>query len=263
MNNKNPMNQTNSMNENKDINKDIKSSVLEQIQTGKINMRPHFHFVLGVVSLIIVAVLTLLISSLLISFIIFSLVASGKLFLFGFGMRGFLMFFLLFPWFLLIFEIILIALLEWLIKKFKFGYRSSLSRLVFVILLASIAIGVIIVITPFHSSIQQRAEQRNLPIPFVGDFYRGIRRPPPGQEIFRGIVTDVGTSSFILNQKGNDGDNDANDLQNQKYVITLPLGVPKIIIPTVGDTVFVAGKLMPDNTVQAYGFQKFSSGDIR
>jgi hypothetical protein len=247
MNNKNHMNQ----------NKDIKSLVLEKIQAGKINMKPRFYFVLKVVSLMAVAVLTLLTSSLLISFIIFSLVTSGKLFLFGFGARGFLMFFVLFPWPLLIIEVVLIVLLEWLIKKFKFGYRSSLSRLVFIILLASIAIGVIIDITPFHSSFLHRAEQSNLPLPVVGDYYRGIRRPPPTQEIFRGVVSDIGTSSFVLSQKA-----DASEgTSSQKYIILLPPGVPQSAFPTVGDTVFVAGRLMPDSTVRAFGFQKFSGPD--
>lgn len=235
-------------------NKDIKSFVLEKIQSGKINMRPRFYFVLGVVSLIIVSILTLVTSSLLISFIIFSLITSGKLFLFGFGAHGFLMFFALFPWLLLFVEIVFIILLEWLIKKFKFGYRSSLSRLVFVILLISVAISVIIDITPLHSTLLRRAEQRNLPL--VGDYYRGIRRPPSAQEIFRGVVSDVGTSSFVLTQRNGDEEN-----PSQAYIINFPAGVPQVVIPTVGDTVFVAGKLMPDNTVQAYGFQKFSSPD--
>lgn len=238
-NNKNKMNH---MNENE--NKDIKSLVLEKIQSGKINMRPRFYFVLKVISLAFVAVLILLISSLLISFIIFSLAASGKMSLLGFGTRGFLMFFVLFPWPLLIVEIALIILLEWLIKKFRFGYRSSLSRLVFVILLISIAISLMINITPLHNTLQNRAEHRDLP--FVGDYYRGIRRPPPNQEIFRGTVSSVSTSSFVL-----DG----------KYVINLPPNTSQLL-PSPGDTVFVAGQLMPDGKVRAFGFQKFSISGI-
>lgn len=237
-------------------NNDIKNQVLEKIQTGKINMRPRFYFILGVVSLVVVSIVTLLISSLLVSFMIFSLVASGRLFLFGFGLHGFLMFFILFPWPLLIIEIAFIVLLEWLIKKFKFGYRSSLSRLVLVILLASIAISVVIGITPLHSNLQRRAERRNLPLPFVGDFYRGIRRPVPGQEIFRGVVSGVGTSSFMLSSK-----NDADETSNQNYVIILPPGSSHTVVPVVGDMVFVAGKLTSSSTVQAYGFQKFLSPD--
>lgn len=235
-------------------NKDIKSLVLEKIETGKINMRPRFYFMLQVVSLVVVALFTLLVSSLLISFIIFSLNVSGKLFLFGFGTRGCWVFFALFPWSLLIVEIALVILLEWLIKKFKFGYRSSISRLVFAILLVSLGISIIINIISLHSTLLRLAEQRNLP--FVGNYYRGIRRPPPGQEIFRGVVSDVSTSSFILNQKENAGDE-----SNQKYLITLPLGMPQAIVLKVGDTVFVAGKLLSGNLVQAYGFQKFSSPD--
>jgi hypothetical protein len=235
-------------------NKDIKSFVLDKIQSGKISMRPRVYFVLKVVSLVVVSVLTLLTSSLLVSFIIFSLVNSGKLFLLGFGLHGFLMFFALFPWPLFVVEIILIVLLEWLIKRYQFGYRTSLSRLVFVILLVSVVISAIINITPFHSTLLHRAEQRNLP--FVGDYYRGIRRPPSGQEIFRGVVSDVGTSTFVLNQRGDVGDGGI-----QKYIIDVPPNVPRSVFPAVGDTVFVAGKLLPDNDVQAYGFQKFLSPD--
>jgi hypothetical protein len=245
MNNKKHMNQ----------NKDIKNIVLEKIQTSKINMKPRFYFVLQVVSLIAVAVITLLVSSLLISFIIFSVIASGRLFLLGFGTHGFWMFLILFPWPLLIIEIALIILLEWLIKRFKFGYKLSLSRLVFAILLISILIGFIIVITPLHSTLQRRAEQRNLPL--FGGYYRDIRRPPPGQEIFRGIVSDVGTSSFILNQEDEIG-----DVLNKKSLVVFPPGTPQVMVPMFGDTVFVAGQLMPDGTIQAYGFQTFLSTDF-
>ena len=244
----------NFMNENE--NNNIKSLVLEKIQTGKISMRPRFYFMLKVVSLVFVSVLTLLTSSLLVSFIIFSLVSSGKLFLFGFGFRGFLIFFLLFPWPLLLIEIALILLLEWLIKKFKFGYRTSLSRLVFVILLMSIVMSVLIIITPLHDGLQHRAEKRSLP--FVGDYYRGIRRPAPGQEIFRGTVSSIGTSSFLLNQIV-DIDDGTSSL---RYVVVLPPDVFQGVMPAVGDTVFVAGHLLPDNTVQTYGFQKFSAPDV-
>jgi hypothetical protein len=236
-------------------NKNIKSSVLEKIQTGKINMRPRSYFLLEVASLMFVAFLTLITSSLLISFIIFSLVSSGKLFLFGFGARGFLMFFSVFPWPMLIVEIALIVLLEWLIKKFKFGYRSSLSRLVFFILLVSIAIGTIIDISPLHNVLQRKAERRSLPI--VGSFYRGIRRPPPGQEIFRGTVSDVGTSSFVLRQ-----DYGETGTSTKEYVIILPPGTSRTTILTIGDMVFVAGRLMFDDTVHAYGFQKFLPSSV-
>ena len=250
------MNQMNTMNENE--NKKLKDSVLEKIETGKINMKPRFYFVAEVTALIVVAILTLLTSSLLVSFIIFSLIASGKLFLLGFGVRGLLTFFVLFPWSLLIVEIIFIILLEWLIKKFKFGYRSSLTRLVFVILLISIALSVVIIITPFHNILQNRAEQRNLPI--IGSYYRGLRRPIPDQEIFRGVVSNVGTSSFVIDQSVDVDDNEAS---NSYYLIDLPPNVPSSFFPSVGDTVFVAGKLTSYDTVEAYGIQKFSTSDIQ
>ena len=137
------MNENNNHNQiNESSLRDIKSHVLQQIQAGKISMKPKFHHLLKIISLVVVACFTLLISSFLVSFIVFSIVESGKLFLLGFGARGFLIFFFLFPWSLLVIEIAFIILLEWLIKKFKFGYRSSLTTLILVILCISILISI-------------------------------------------------------------------------------------------------------------------------
>jgi hypothetical protein len=42
----------------------------------------------------------------------------------------------------------------------------------------------------------------------------------------------------------------------------VPAGMPQSALPTFGDTIFVAGHVMPDNTtVRAYGFRKFLTPD--
>lgn len=239
-------------------NKNIKNEVLDKIKAGEINMRPKFYFLLNVIALIVIAVLALVTSSMLVSFIVFSLMASGKMFLLGFGLRGFMMFFVLFPWPLLIIEVAFIVLLEWLLKKFKFGYRTSFSRLIIAILAISLVVSAIITLTPIHNNMLRRAEKKDLPI--FGDYYRGIRRPAKGTEVFRGVVSSVGTSSFVLDQQM-DGDVDSDD-RVQSYLINLPQNISQENIPGVGEVVFVGGKLMPDNTVQAYGFKKLQKLDV-
>ena len=237
------------MNENE--NKNIKDQVILKIRAGEISMKPKLYFWILAIALIVMSILTFLTSCLLISFIIFSLVASGKVLLLGFGIKGFLLFFLLFPWHLLIIEIIFILILEWLIKKFRFGYRSSLSKLVFVILLISIIVSILINITPLHQDFERRAQQKELPL--VGDYYREIRYSTPQKEIFVGIVSGVGTSSFILTQVIDSGESTS----SQSYVIHLPPNFSKQSLPYEGDKVFVAGQLMQEKSVNAYGFQKF------
>lgn len=236
--------------------KNIKKEVLEKIESGKISMKPRFFFVFKLVSLMVVSIFVFLISSFLVGFIGFSLIASGKLFLLGFGLRGLLIFFLIFPWTLLMVEIVLILLMEWLIKQFKFGYRSSLSMLVLMIIVVSIGISVIINSTPVHEFLLKRAERRDLPT-FFGDYYGNIRKPAPGQDIFRGVVSDVGTSSFVLNQ----AEDISKGIYNQKYFVVLPSNFSEQV-PEFGDTVFVAGRLFPENMIEAFGLQIFNSSDI-
>jgi hypothetical protein len=231
------------MNEN-EYNK-IKDRVLQKIQSGEVSMRPRFHFMLQLVALVLVVFFILMTSSLLISYVIFSLVESGRLVLLGFGFRGILTFFTSLPWMLILIEIVLIVLLEYLLKQFKLGYRSSFSTLFLVILCMSVAISLIIDSTSLHHTLQGRAEKGGLP--FVREYYRGIIRTLPNEEIFRGTAMVVGTSTFVLDST-TDG---------EKYLVALPPGL-SLGLPEQGQMVFVAGILLPNNVVQAYGFQKLS-----
>ena len=103
----------------------FKDAVLEKIRKGEVQMRPKAYFILKILLLIITILCILITSSLLISFIFFSIRISGKFFLLDFGVRGVLGFLVHFPWKILMVEVILIILLEWLLKNFKFGYRNS------------------------------------------------------------------------------------------------------------------------------------------
>jgi hypothetical protein len=243
------MNQMNNMNE---YNK-IKAEVLSEIKTGKINMRPRFYFGLKLVALILVAFVVLLISSFLVSFIIFSIIESGRMFVLGFGFRGVCIFFVLFPWLLLLIEILLIVLLEWLIKQFKFGYLMSLTTLSLIILCLSIAISIIIGSTPIHPALLRRAEQKSLPV--FGNFYRGIHRPPPQNGFIRGTISAIGTSSFTMIQTM-DADCGSTTAQITSVILPTPQAIAGLL---VGDTVLVVGQQFQDHLIRAFGIQKLSS----
>ena len=259
------MNQMNHMNENNkqpnnqvDSLRDMKSRVLAEIKTGKINMRPRFYFVIQVVALIVVAFITLLISSFLVSFIIFSIVESGRMFAFGFGLRGFFIFFALFPWVLFLIEIGLIVLLQWLIKQFKFGYRTSFAVLLLVILCVSVGISIIIESTPIHPALLRRAEQKSLPI--FGVLYRGIHRPPPQDGFIRGTISAISTSSFTMIQTI-DADDGSTTAQTTNVILPVPQLVGGLSVSglSVGDTVLVVGEQFKDHVIRAFGIQKLST----
>ena len=104
----------------------IEKKVFDKIESGEIKMRSKMYFVLKVALLVIVALLVLVTSALLVSFMIFSLRVSGRLFLLGFGDRGLLAFFVTFPWFILLADILFVVLFERLLNHFKFAYRTPL-----------------------------------------------------------------------------------------------------------------------------------------
>ncbi|MFA5830040.1 MAG: hypothetical protein WC843_06155 [Candidatus Gracilibacteria bacterium] len=203
---------------------------------------------LKLILLITVGVLALLTSSVLISFIIFSVNVSGKMFLLGFGARGISMFFLLFPWKILVINVLLLFLLEWLIKRFQFGYRRPFIYLLSCALAISIVAGLIINATPLHQAILKSNEERHLPV--IGSFYEHLRRPTDGRDVVRGVVITISGNSLTL--QADDLDNDHDD-GIRKVIMAPPIQIPNFI--KIGDLIFVAGDLR-DDQIFAFGIRK-------
>jgi len=227
---------------------DIKKSVLEKITRGEVHMRPRIYFIIKIISVIVVAALALFASALVVSFAFFSIHESGELFLLGFGARGLTTFLSLFPWGALIVAILLIVLLEWLLKHFRFTYRVPLLNMIFSGLFLVILIGLLITVTPFHAMLLDKADKGELPI--VGELYESIHMPHEDQGEFRGVVMSMSSSTLTITH--NDNDADADD------------GTRTVVVPAnfdtsqvkVGDRVYVAGD-MASGTVSAYGVQRF------
>lgn len=211
-------------------------------------MRSKAYFVLKLLLLITVGVLALLTSSLLISFIIFSVNVSGKMFLLGFGAHGISMFFLLFPWRILVIDVLLMFLLEWLIKRFQFGYRRPFIYLLSCVLAISIVAGLIINATPLHQILLRSTEERHLPV--IGIFYEHLRRPTDGRDVVRGIVLTISGNSLTLQADDFDADHDDGI---RKVIMPPPIQIPNFI--KVGDRIFVAGDLQNDQ-IFAFGIRK-------
>lgn len=229
---------------------EIKSNVFEKIRKGEISMRPKMYFIARAALLIIVAVIAFIIAMFVLSFAFFSIHESGEQFLLGFGQRGLLAFIALFPWWSLVFTILLILLLDYLLRYFKFGYRVSMLEIFLFALAVVIIAGIIINFTPLHSSLLNNADNDNLPI--IGSLYEQIHDSHEAQGVYRGDITSIQGNEFVITH--NDTDRDSDD---GTWTIMAPEGFD-ITTLHVGERVYVAGKFIR-GIVYAYGIQEFTT----
>ncbi|HVY35902.1 MAG TPA: hypothetical protein VG982_01325 [Candidatus Paceibacterota bacterium] len=232
-----------------------KNIVLKKILSGEVSMRPKLYFTLKTIALAATVILTTIVSSLLVSFIIFAVKVSGHIFLFGFGGRGFFMFLSLFPWTLLVIEVLLLLILDALLKHFKFGYRYPLLYILSAIGVVSICCGVGINQTNLHPTLLEHANEGRLPV--FGGLYEHAFHPPQdhGRGIYRGTITVINDGTFTLFH--DDVDSDSDDGLEQ-VIVPPPLQPQFHDLFQVNDQVFVAGKRTETGALEAYGIRKLN-----
>ena len=158
----------------------IKDIVLHKIDTNEISMHSKKYFALRVIALVALVALVLIISASIFNFIFFSLRLSHQGNPFAGGSHGFGLFLEFFPWGLLLLDVIFVVLLEWLLRKFRFGYLTPSAYILIGLLLVVIGIGFGVDRgTPFNDRMLHQADMHRLPRP-MNDFYRGFR-PNPAQ----------------------------------------------------------------------------------
>jgi hypothetical protein len=240
------------MNTQEENNLNIKESILEKIESGRVSMRPRFQFTLKIIALSVVTFLVLIISLFIIAFISFSIRISHHESLLGFGPKGIMAFFLFFPWLLLALDVGLICLLEWLLRKFRFGYRFPVLYLLLVLFGIVIISGSVLDRgISFNDKILQSRER--LPRP-IGNFYGQVNRPlPKGQGICFCKVIDINkmTEELVVED---------NRVEGTILRVTFPgdnfIQVKELL--NVGDMIFVAGT-EHDGVIEAFGVRPVPS----
>ena len=224
----------------------IKDKILAAIDTGKVKIRPRWHFILQT-SLIIVGVALISLTLLfLISFIIFSLRNTGVWFAPSFGYRGIGVFLTSLPWLLIVLTVIFVVLLEILVKKYSFAYRQPLLYSALALVLIVTIGGVAIAQTPFHRGVMRQTFERHLPI--AEPFYRGGGMMGPGL-IHAGSIEEITANGFILSSRLGE---DLNIITSPKT--QFPAGYDLI----EGDLIVVMGE-RSDDTVQAFGVREIEA----
>jgi len=107
-----------------DTNDNIKESVLKRIHRGDIRMRSRMYFVVRVLGLVLVAALVLVVTLFLLNFILFSIRLNRQDMLLAAGPHGWQAFASFFPWEWLALDVLLVLALQWLLRTFRWGWRT-------------------------------------------------------------------------------------------------------------------------------------------
>ncbi len=240
---------------NTDPMENMKEHVLTRIRAGDVRMRPRLFFILRFAAVAAAAVAVLLLSAFILSFIFFSLSEGGEHFLLSFGSRGIVTFLALFPWTLLAVDIVAALVLWLLLHDVKPMYRFSFATIIGGIGAASIALALLINLTPLHAALLERADADDLPV--LDFFYEDIRSPDESQGEFRGTIRAIDGRTVIIMHDDHDEDTD-----DRERTVDLPESVDASTFE-VGDEIYVAGEEDNDDTVRAYGARELHDAEER
>jgi preprotein translocase subunit SecG len=235
--------------------KNLKERILADISSRNTRVYPRIYFVLRTVLVAIVAILVLVVSIFIFNYVFFSLRVSGQEDLLNFGARGFSSFLEHFPWLLLALDLILTLLLEWLLRRFRFGYRSPILYLLLGIFAVTISAGYLMDrATRVDDALLYQADRNSLVGPF-NEIYENIR----GSH----LVDEGVCECQIIKIDGNVlTARDINSTSDLPLTVVLPANYTLPSSVQAGSVVFVAGMLRPSNTVQAFGLSTLSTSDI-
>ncbi len=222
----------------------IHNKVLSDIESGKIKMRPKWHYILRGTLLFLGVTLVVLALLFFGSLLVFSLRRNGSFYLPAFGFREFIFDL---PWLIIALSIIFIVILEILVRKFSFAYKRPLLYSIIGVLLLVALGGVLIDRTGFHEGLYNRAGKN--PFPFGKGLYRMPLMRGQGRAIL-GIITEKTNNGFKML-----------DMENETLNVTVskktryPLGSDF----EKGDAVMVLGQRQ-DNNIKAEGIREI--GDM-
>ncbi len=227
------------------IQNNIENDVLKKIECGEVKMKPKSYFIVKAGILVFITFLTFVATTILVSFLIFSLNYRGDLFLLSFGMKGIYKFILVFPWYLLLINAFLLIFLDYLIRRFRFGYNSPLVYLFLATLVFVTLFSFLINFTSFHLRLSNFLESRK--IPFAGVFYNDLHVKYEDRGAIKGIVSLVTDDYIILR---------AFEGENNEIKIFAPKNTKFSSFIVVGDEVYVAGETASGTEIVSYGVKK-------
>lgn len=140
----------------KDI-KNITEDIMNQIEQGKIKMKPRVYFIVGSILTIIGLVSSLIVSIFLFGLIRFSLRTHGPM-----GEYRLDQIMSNFPWLTIVFAIVGLVLGVWLIRQYDFSYKIKTWFVVMGFILAVMVVGWVIDSVGINDTLLQRGPMRGM-----------------------------------------------------------------------------------------------------
>lgn len=220
----------------------IKDSIMEQIESGVIEMRPRWHFVAKAGLIFSLLVIGMLFLVYVMNFIVFMLVSSGAILMPLFGVKGLLEFLHEVPWILALASLSLFVFLYVLVKRFSFAYRKPVLLVVSMMLVTTAGLSLFVYMSPLNQVLENRV---------VGG-YRGapaqlhVWYSSAPKRITEGKVVRVEAEYF-----------DMIDIENRAVVVHM---LPETRLPVqaieAGDWVVVLGPRR-DGIIEAVGVKRY------
>ena len=174
--------------------KSLRDLIAEKIKHGEIKMHSRAYFFAQAFAVIVAIILIVILAIVVSSFLVFTLRASGRIFLPETGWHGIGLFLERFPWLILLIVVVLVMALELLVKRFSYK-RPIVYTFGFILALIIVA-GTVVGYTALHPFLVEQARENHLP-PFANNLYRQFG-DPHDQDINRGIVTNINANELSV-----------------------------------------------------------------
>jgi hypothetical protein len=229
----------------------LKDNILNKIRMDELTMRPKIYFTLQVAALVILTLAVLVVSVFIFNFLLFSIRVSGHLSFLGFGWEGLFVFLHFFPWGFLLLDVALIAILESLLRRFRFGYKVPVLYLLGGLLCLTVLAALLVDRgTGFNDMLLMHADRHELPGPF-GEFYEHARIPlPPDSGVCKCSILSINGNTMVVRDTHSSTTLTIVLPQNDPYATTTFL--------RVGDIILIAGDTDDGGIIKAFGVGKLS-----
>jgi hypothetical protein len=243
------------MDNNNEQKKSISDGIVAAAKTGRLKMRPKWHFVLRAVLWLAGVVVVTMVILYFLSLLMFLARETGIWVAPIFGWHGVLVFLVSIPWMLVLAVLFFVVVLEILVRRYSFAYRLPLLYSVIGALLLVVAGGIILARTPLHGMLSHCLPAERA---FSGGQFAKPSVPPCGtglyhdldarrfNNIHNGVIGNFFENGFVMIDRHRE---ELLILVNKKT--RLPFGEDF----SLGDTVVVVGDRRGDR-VEAFGISK-------